>query len=110
MKPDIVFFGEGLPDRYMRLLPRDLDEADLLLIMGTSLMVAPVSMIPDLVDDTCKRVLLNRERVGHFHDEERDAIHEGDCDDSVRTIAKLLDWEEELLELNASTQINKANE
>jgi hypothetical protein len=66
-------------------------------------MVAPVSMIPVLVDDTCKQVLLNRERVGNFHDKERDVIHEGDCDDSVRMIAKILNWEEDLLELNALT-------
>jgi NAD-dependent SIR2 family protein deacetylase len=99
VKPDIVFFGEGLPDRYMHLLPRDLDEADLLLIMGTSLMVAPVSMIPDMVDGTCKRVLLNKERMGNCHDDkdERDVIPEGDCDDSVRMFAKLLNWEDELL-------------
>jgi NAD-dependent SIR2 family protein deacetylase len=107
VKPDIVFFGEGLPDRFSRWLDRDLDEADLLLIMGTSLMVAPVSMIPNMVNDTCKRVLLNRERVGDLCDEERDVIHEGDCDDSVRTIARLLNWEQELLELNASTRIKE---
>jgi NAD-dependent SIR2 family protein deacetylase len=110
VKPDIVFFGEGMPDRFSRLLPDDLEEADLLLIMGTSLMVAPVSMIPNMVDDACKRVLLNRERVGDLHDEERDVIHEGDCDDSVRTIARLLNWEEELLKLNASTLIKHKKE
>ena len=105
VKPDIVFFGQGLPARYMRLLPRDLKEADLLLIMGTSLQVAPVSMIPDMVEERCKRVLVNRERVGDFYDEHRDVVHEGDCDDSVELLAQLLDWHEELLELNASTRI-----
>jgi hypothetical protein len=62
-------------------------------------MVAPVSMIPDMVDGTCKRVLLNKERMGNCHDDkdERDVIPEGDCDDSVRMFAKLLNWEDELL-------------
>lgn len=108
VKPDIVFFGEGLPDRYMKLLPRDLPKADLLLIMGTSLLVAPVSMIPDMVGTKCKRVLLNRERVGHLHDKKRDVVHEGDCDESVRMLARLLDWEEELLELHQATQLSKS--
>lgn len=39
VKPDIVFFGETLPDRLDLLLRRDLREATLLLVMGTSLQV-----------------------------------------------------------------------
>jgi NAD-dependent SIR2 family protein deacetylase len=42
VKPDIVFFGEGLPHRFHTLLKPDLARADLLIILGTSLMVAPV--------------------------------------------------------------------
>lgn len=107
VKPDIVFFGEGLPDRFHSLLQKDLYEADLLLIMGTSLMVAPVSMIPDMVPKRCKRVLLNRERVGSLNvsNKQRDVFHAGDCDDSVRILAKLLGWEEDLVQLNESTRI-----
>ncbi|CAB9527182.1 NAD-dependent protein deacetylase [Seminavis robusta] len=67
VKPDIVFFGEGLPNRFHKLLRPDLQQADLLIILGTSLQVAPVSMIPDLVNrNICKRVLLNRELVGNL--------------------------------------------
>jgi hypothetical protein len=104
VKPDIVFFGEGLPDKFHSLLPRDVGQADLLLVMGTSLQVAPVSMIPDMVD--CKRVLLNRECVGNFHTG-RDVVFEGDCDDAVYMLAKLLGWEKELLELNEKTRIRR---
>ena len=96
IKPDIVFFGEGLPSRFHQLLPRDTAEVDCCLILGTSLQVAPVSSIPNLCvkqqsssssrssysnclpcsngsgsdddDDTvCKRALLNREWVGDQH-------------------------------------------
>ena len=35
VKPDIVFFGESLPNRYHRLVKRDCREADLILVMGT---------------------------------------------------------------------------
>ncbi len=48
MKPDIVFFGEALPDRFHRLASRDLPECDLLIIMGTSLTVHPFAGLVDM--------------------------------------------------------------
>jgi NAD-dependent SIR2 family protein deacetylase len=39
IKPDIVFFGENLPNRFHELLPYDVDDADLCIILGTSLQV-----------------------------------------------------------------------
>ena len=39
MKPDIVFFGEDLPQRFYSLRLRDFSHCDLLIIMGTSLEV-----------------------------------------------------------------------
>ena len=38
MKPDIVFFGEDLPKRFYYYL-KDFPQADLLIVMGTSLEV-----------------------------------------------------------------------
>jgi NAD-dependent SIR2 family protein deacetylase len=113
IKPDIVFFGEMLPDKVPALLGDDLAQADLLLILGTSLQVAPVAMIPDSVHPECRRVLLNRELVGnlnlHGRDEEgqpRDLFHSGDCDESVLAICRHLGWEKELLERNEMARIN----
>ena len=34
IKPDIVFFGESLPDRFHKLIKQDRKQADLLIIMG----------------------------------------------------------------------------
>ncbi len=48
VKPDIVFFGEALPDRFHRLASRDLPECDLLIIMGTSLTVHPFAGLVDM--------------------------------------------------------------
>lgn len=46
MKPDITFFGQMLPDTFhKRLLEHDRDKVDLLICIGTSLKVAPVSEI-----------------------------------------------------------------
>jgi NAD-dependent histone deacetylase SIR2 len=40
VKPDIVFFGENLPKEFFPVLD-SLDEADLLIVIGTALAVAP---------------------------------------------------------------------
>ncbi|EAU90220.2 histone deacetylase [Coprinopsis cinerea okayama7 len=45
MKPDITFFGEKLNDSFDRALAEDRDKVDLLLVIGTSLKVAPVADI-----------------------------------------------------------------
>ena len=41
VKPDIVFFGENLPEKFFRLYRTDFAKCDLLIIMGTSLVVHP---------------------------------------------------------------------
>jgi NAD-dependent SIR2 family protein deacetylase len=105
VKPDIVFFGQGLPERFHRQLPMDVAVADLLLVIGTSLQVAPVSLIPEYV--RCKRILINRELVGDF-DETTDAVVLGECDDICVELARQLDWETQLHELNQETRIQKS--
>jgi NAD-dependent SIR2 family protein deacetylase len=98
VKPDIVFFGEELAPRFGQLVDSDTDQADLLLVMGTSLMVMPVAAIPSWVRRDCPRILLNRERVGNFMKlQSRDVFLEGDCDDGVRIICQLTGWETLLL-------------
>lgn len=46
MKPDIVFFGEGLSDEFHTRIGADKDECDLLIVIGSSLKVRPVALIP----------------------------------------------------------------
>lgn len=45
MKPDIVFFGEKLPPLFDQSLKEDREKVDLLIVIGSSLKVAPVSDI-----------------------------------------------------------------
>jgi NAD-dependent histone deacetylase SIR2 len=44
-QPDITFFGEKLDDTFEKSLQEDRDQVDLLLVIGTSLKVAPVADI-----------------------------------------------------------------
>jgi NAD-dependent SIR2 family protein deacetylase len=102
VKPDIVFFGESLPDRFHKLLRGDVEQADLLLVMGTSLQVAPVSMIPNMVN--CFRALFNRDLVMRVR-KQKDVFVQGDCDTNVELLCDLLGWKGELLEQNEKTRV-----
>lgn len=65
IKPNVVFFGEQLPEKFFSvMLDHDVSKAEMILIVGTSLQVQPVAMIPFLVPSHAPRVLINAERVG----------------------------------------------
>ena len=95
VKPEIVFFGEGLPEEFHknRALPT---AADLCIVMGTSLSVQPFASLPDFCSEGVPRVLLNLEHVGSLGSRPDDVLLLGDCDAGVRKLASALGWLEEL--------------
>ncbi|EDW03725.1 GH11392 [Drosophila grimshawi] len=66
MKPDIVFFGEGLPDEYHTVMATDKDKCDLLIVIGSSLKVRPVAHIPSSIPGSVPQILINREQLHHL--------------------------------------------
>lgn len=95
VKPDIVFFGESLPEEFHNNsnLPA---VADLVLIIGTSLTVHPFAALPERTSPGTPRVLFNMERVGSIGRRADDVCVLGPCDDGIRKLAGLLGWTEEL--------------
>jgi len=98
VKPDIVFFGEQLPESFhkARSLPA---QADLAIIIGTSLTVQPFASLPSFVREDVPRVLINLERVGGLGGRTDDVLLLGDCDTGVRKFADALGWRNELEKL-----------
>lgn len=88
LKPDIVFFGENLPKKVGESLEKDLSKADLLLVLGTSLQVAPVAKIPHYFKEGVPRILVNRELVSYDFDVEL----LGNCDAVVAELRRILGW------------------
>ncbi|KAG8764711.1 Sir2 histone deacetylase Hst2 [Serendipita sp. 405] len=66
VKPDIVFFGEGLPPEFRNAIPALRTKASLVIVMGTSLTVQPFSLLPNLVPISCPRLLLNMDPAGNI--------------------------------------------
>ncbi|KAL8848560.1 MAG: hypothetical protein Q9221_006449 [Calogaya cf. arnoldii] len=95
IKPDIVFFGEALPEEFHQSkgLP---SQADLAIIIGTSLSVQPFASLPGYCAEGVPRLLLNSERVGGLGSRADDVLLLGDCDAGVRKLASALGWIAEL--------------
>ncbi|XP_054264098.1 NAD-dependent protein deacetylase sirtuin-2 [Macrosteles quadrilineatus] len=126
VKPDIVFFGENLPASFYSNCPKDLPNADLLIIMGSSLAVQPFASLVDKVRKTCPRLLINREKVGgpdrlmqmlgmgggldfDSPSNTRDVMLLGDCDQGCQLLADKLGWGDELREM-VKTEHKKIDE
>jgi NAD-dependent histone deacetylase SIR2 len=95
VKPDVVFFGQSLPAEFGER-EKMVMEADLMLVMGTSLKVAPCSQLPRLVKNGVPRVLINMEKAGDMGSRDEDLCILGTCDDGVRQLADALGWRDEL--------------
>jgi NAD-dependent histone deacetylase SIR2 len=95
VKPDIVFFGEQLPSSFFdaRDLPSD---ADLAIVMGTSLSVHPFASLPGFCKDRTPRLLINSEQVGDMGSRPDDVLLLEDCDSGVRKLAEACGWLDEL--------------
>ncbi|KAN0110740.1 SIR2 domain containing protein [Hyaloscypha variabilis] len=95
VKPDIVFFGESLPEAFFqnRHIPA---MADLVIVMGTSLSVQPFASLPQFASEGVPRILINKEIVGDLGSRPDDVIILGDCDEGVRKLADALGWRDKL--------------
>ncbi|KAN0128779.1 DHS-like NAD/FAD-binding domain containing protein [Lactarius tabidus] len=89
MKPDITFFGEKLTDSFEECLVKDRDQVDLVLIIGTSLKVAPVSDIITHMPHSVPQILINKTPVIHINP---DIILLGDADPIIEQLTEMLEW------------------
>jgi NAD-dependent deacetylase sirtuin 2 len=116
VKPDVVFFGERLPERFFSLADEDFEKCDLLIIIGTSLTVQPFAGLIDNVPLKTPRLLINKTKSGQnseiarllgissgldFDSEDnfRDVLLLEDCDKGCQQLAEALDWGQELKEM-----------
>ncbi len=61
VQPDITFFGEALPGIFHdRLVKHDRDRVDLVIVIGTSLKVAPVSEVVGFLPPNVPQVYISR--------------------------------------------------
>lgn len=124
IKPDIVFFGENLPQSFQHNARLDLRSCDMVLIAGTSLKVNPFASLPGSAPEDVPRVLVNLDKVAQYTEEEmdmggeivkvtppnfrsllrydhpsntRDVYLGGDCQETFKELARRLGWYDEIV-------------
>jgi len=90
MKPDITFFGEKLTDDFDQALLDDRDRVDLLLVIGTSLKVSPVSETLSHLPHSVPQILINKTPIRHINP---DIVLLGDADEIVQHLCEQLQWD-----------------
>ena len=90
MKPYIVFFGEKLSDEFDHALMDDRDKASLLIVIGSSLSVAPVSKVVGHLPHSTPTILINRAPI---RDRGLDIVLLGYADFIVEWLSHRLGWQ-----------------
>lgn len=86
IKPDVVFYGEMLPEEEMKMAVFNASRSDLMLIAGTSLSVVPASMVPVYTErNNGKIVIINR---GETYLDERAVMKFTDIEDTFSKLAE----------------------
>ncbi|WVQ98238.1 hypothetical protein IAU59_005361 [Kwoniella sp. CBS 9459] len=89
IKPDITFFGQALDSEFDECLFTDREEVDLLVVIGTSLKVAPVSEVLTHIPHSVPQIYINLTPVHHVHP---DICLLGDADSIVTYLSDELGW------------------
>jgi NAD-dependent SIR2 family protein deacetylase len=125
VKPSTVLYGRNLPSSFFEAMEEDFpDGSDLVVVMGTSLTVAPANRVPGLARHLTPRIIINNEPVGAELGIEyakelaqqadgrwspawsragRDYFLSGQCDETVQQLASRLGWYDVLRHAKSAT-------
>ena len=89
LKPDVVLFGEALPQGLYWMARRALEQSDLLLVAGTSLEVEPAGGLPLLALRRGARLLIINKSATHL-DARADVVLRADVAEALPALAERL--------------------
>eukprot|EP00536_Pseudo-nitzschia_multiseries_P006207 jgi/Psemu1/255190/estExt_Genewise1Plus.C_1290055 len=102
VKPKTVLFGRNLPKEFFVHSEEDLQNCDLLVVAGTSLVVSPANSLVYRVPKETIRVVVNNERVGeelgidYGPNPARDYFQKGESDEIFLDLIQELGWLDDL--------------
>ncbi|HLR64404.1 MAG TPA: NAD-dependent deacylase [Pseudogracilibacillus sp.] len=68
IRPSIVLFGEGLPQNTFQIAEKDSLQADLFIVLGSSLTVSPANMFPSIAKENgAKLIIVNKDPTPYDH-------------------------------------------
>ncbi|KAG4300923.1 hypothetical protein PCANB_002577 [Pneumocystis canis] len=92
LKPNITFFGEELSKSFNDRIKKDIYLCDLVICIGTSLKVAPISKILNAIPSNIPQIYISRDLVKHITFDV--TLLSDYCDDIVANLSYHLGWDE----------------
>ena len=90
LKPDVVFFGEAIPQDAMNRSFQLASSAKALMVVGTSAVVSPANTIPSIAKQNGARVIeINKERT-HLTDSLTDIFLQGSAGEIISVLVKAI--------------------
>ncbi len=91
LKPDVVFFGEGIPEEALNLSFELASKARVMLIIGTSAEVSPANTIPVVASgNNAKIIEINKEKTW-LTEQLSDIFLEGEAGEIITKLVKAVD-------------------
>lgn len=91
LKPDFVFFGEGIPQRVAEISVDEAYKADLMIIIGTTGDVMPANLIPSLAKQNGSAIVEINTKPSNYTHSVSDIFLEGEAGKIMKLILKELD-------------------
>lgn len=85
LKPDVILFGEALPAAFQEAMA-EAQQADCIMVIGSSLQVSPANMLPGLSDNL---IIINREPT--FYDSQARVVLHGNTSRVMQLIIEHID-------------------
>ena len=90
LKPDVIFFGEAIPEEAMRRSFELASSAEALLVVGTSAAVSPVNTIPSVAKENSAKIIeVNKEKT-HLTDSLTDIFFQGSAGEIIPQIVEAI--------------------
>jgi len=96
LKPEFIFFGEGIPEPAHTLSMQAAENADVLIIIGSTGEIMPASLIPALAKDTGATIIEINIQPSNYTSTVTDVFLQGRATDIFRQIAEVLNIEKEI--------------
>lgn len=90
LKPDVVFFGEMIPEEAMNRSFELASATGALLVIGTSAVVSPVNAIPSLAKRNGANIIEFNKEETHLTDSITDVFLKGNAGDTVPELVKIV--------------------
>lgn len=89
LRPNVIWFGEYLNEKVVKQAENQIRSCELLVIIGTSLVVEPASEMPNLVDDDCRIIVVDPNPPSEFINRRKTKVIENTA---VGSLEELGEW------------------